>query len=250
MAWMSCRLGWVVCVLALCLGVPSAWANPIVADLSNYRISMDASFIGTRMFLFGARNDPGDVVVVVRGPEKNFMIRKKEKIAGMWVNIDRSKYYGVPDFYAIASSRPLEEIASPGLLARLGIGFESLLVPSRAMSSPEDEQQFARALMQHQQQKQLYQADPLALKFMAETLFKTTIPFPDTIPAGEYTAEIYLISGGEISGMQAIPIRVEKSGIDALVYHYAHHWPLFYGISAIIIALSAGWFAGRLFEKT
>jgi hypothetical protein len=42
---------------------------------------------------------------------------------------------------------------------------------------------------------------------------------------------------------------VRKVGIDAFLYDYAHRHPLFYGITAVILALSAGWFAGRLFEK-
>ena len=84
---------------------------------------------------------------------------------------------------------------------------------------------------------------------MAETLFKTVIEFPDDIPPGDYTAEIYLISGNEVAGMQSIPIKVVKSGLDAFVYAYAHDHPIFYGISAVVLSLSAGWFVGRDFER-
>ena len=80
-------------------------------------------------------------------------------------------------------------------------------------------------------------------------LFKTTIEFPDNIPPGDYTAEIYLISNGDIIGMQSTPIRVVKSGLDAFVYNYAHTSPILYGITAVVLALFIGWFGGRLFEK-
>lgn len=229
--------------------VPAS-ATPVVADLSNYAVAMDANFIGTRLFLFGARADAGDVVVVVRGPSRNFLVRKKEKIAGLWVNRDRAKFFGVPDFYALASSRPLADIGSAALWRSLGIG-ETALLSSIGMPQDAGEQaEFTRAFLQYQYKRRLYREAPAVLDFMGETLFKTAVDFPDTIPPGRYTAEIYLISAGEVAGMQSIPIRVVKSGVDAFVYNYAHNFPALYGISAIVIALCAGWFAGRLFEKT
>lgn len=227
-----------------------AYAAPIVADISNYSIAMDANFTGTRMFLFGARNDTGDVVVVVRGPAKDFLIRKKEKVAGVWVNQSRMKFFGVPVFYSIGSSRPLEDIDSSSLFARLGIGENTLLANYSLGKNISDIADFSHAFLTSHYAKRLYQPSVHKLDFMAETLFKTTIEFPDTIPPGEYTAEIYLISDGDITGMQTIPIQVDKSGIDAFLYNYAHNFPALYGISAIVIALAAGWFAGRLFEKT
>ncbi len=95
-------------LLALMLSIlplPALAVTPIVADISNYRIDIDSGFNGTRIFLFGARNDNGDVVVVVRGPRKDFMVRKKEQIMGIWMNRERMKFFNVPDFYAIIGSK-------------------------------------------------------------------------------------------------------------------------------------------------
>jgi uncharacterized protein (TIGR02186 family) len=228
---------------------PAYAVSPIVADLSNYRINMDSSFNGTRIFLFGARNDSGDVVVVVRGPNKNFIIRKKEEMGGIWINRDRMKFFNVPDFYAIATSKPLAEIEQTELFNRLGIGHDSLLLNAGNAKTRDNMKQFADAFERYQQERRLYMSEPEQVNFMGETLFKTIIEFPDDTPPGNYTAEIYLINNGELAGMQSTPIRVVKSGIDAFLYEYAHHSPVFYGISAIVLALCAGWFGGRLFEK-
>lgn len=226
----------------------SAGASPLVADLSNYRIAIDAGFNGTRMFLFGVRNDNGDIVVVVRGPKKNYMVRKKENYAGVWINHDRMKFYDIPDFYAIASSKPLAEIDKNGLFARLGIGEDNLLNSPLAASPTEKVDEFATAFLNHQHLNLRYSINPDNIGFMSETLFKTVIEFSDNIPPGEYSAEIYLISDGEVIGMQSTPISVVKSGLDAFIYNYAHNSPALYGLSAIILALCAGWLTGRLFE--
>ncbi len=225
-----------------------AQAAPLVADLSNYQIAMDSSFNGTRLFLFGTRNDSGDIVIVVRGEKKDYIIRKKEEFAGIWVNRDKMKFYNVPDFYSIASSKPLSEINQRALFTKLGIGETNLLTPPDEISKMAQFNEFEAAFLDHQRAKQLYNTKTENISFMGETLFKTAIEFSDNIPPGNYTAEIYLISDGEVVGMQSTPISVVKSGLDAFIYNYAHNSPVLYGLSAILLAICAGWFAGRLFE--
>jgi uncharacterized protein (TIGR02186 family) len=220
-------------------------AAPLIADLSNYQITMDSTFNGTRLFVFGTRNDVGDVVVVVRGPTKDYIVRKKEKIAGVWVNAERVKLYDTPDFYAVASSKPLEQITHLPALQALGIGRDQLFV-SRFNAAKNKE--FTDAFMNYQRTRGLYR-QPAELTFMGETLFKTAIDFPDNIPPGMYNAEIYLLKDNAIAGTHTIPIEVEKVGIDAFLYDYAHNKPFFYGLTAVVLALCAGWFAGRLFER-
>jgi len=236
--------------LTLLLMPVRALATPLVGDMSQYRIEMDSSFSGTRLFLFGARNDPGDIVIVVRGEQKDYMVRKKEPIGGIWVNRGRMKFFGMPNFYSVASSKPLSEIDQNGLFRQLGIGQNVLFSPP---SNPELLPKFAeysQAFLKYQHTRKLYSSAPTRLEFMGETLFKTVVEFPDNIPPGDYTAEFYLVSDGEILGMQSAPIKISKTGLDAFLYSYAHQHPFFYGITAIVLALSAGWFAGRLFEKS
>lgn len=236
-------------MLFLLWACPAFAATPVVADLSNYHIEIDSGFDGTRLFLFGARNGNGDIVVIVRGPNKNYMVRKKESIGGIWVNRQRMKFYNVPDFYAVAASKPLEEIEQAGLFEQLGIGQEALLRAPANVRQKATFDEFEGAYLRFQQRQKLYASVPEKVNFMAETLFKTVIEFPDNIPSGIYTAEIYLISDGEVVGMQSLPISVIKSGLDAALYWFAHMHPAYYGLTCVFLALFAGWAAGRLFGK-
>ncbi len=45
-------------------------AKPLDSDLSQNQILIDARFQGQKIFLFGARNLVGDILVIVRGPKK------------------------------------------------------------------------------------------------------------------------------------------------------------------------------------
>jgi uncharacterized protein (TIGR02186 family) len=236
-------------LIAMLISAPTMAATPVLADLSNYRIDIDSGFNGTRIFLFGARNDNGDLVVLVRGPRKNYVVRKKEQIAGLWINRERMKFYNVPDFYAIAGSKAIGDIAQSNIFNQLGIGQDNLLAPPADPKTRASYEQFADAFLRHQRERKLYMQEPEPVNFMGETLFKTVVEFPDNIPPGHYTAEIYLISDGEVMGMQSTPITVVKSGLDAFLYRYAHEYPALYGITAIVLALSVGWGAGRIFER-
>jgi len=241
---------WIAASLALLAMTPmEATASPLLADLSNYQITMDSSFNGTRIFVFGTRNDNGDVVVVVRGPTKDYVVRRKKQVAGLWVNAERVKLYKIPDFYATVSTKPLAELSHSRAFKQLSIGNENLFSTPFEGSRLATYKEFTKAFIAHQQKRGLYRTQPAPLTFMGETLFKTVIEFPDNIPPGMYNAEIYLLADNAIVGTHVLPIEVRKVGIDAFLYNYAHHNPFLYGITAVVLALSAGWFAGRLFEK-
>lgn len=234
-------------LLFLVLPMPAV-AVPIVSDISNYRIDIDARFVGTRLFLFGSRNESGDVVVVVRGPMQDYTVRRKERVAGMWVNRKYIRYKGLPDFYAIASSKPLAELQHPKLAELLKIGESHLFEIEKKASRKLKSIEFERALLKHKAQKQLYHTSG-ELSFMGDTLFKTVFTFPDTITKGNYTAEVYLLKDDQLVGMQVLPIAVRGVGLDSAVSSLAHDHPILYGLLAIALAFGAGWLANRLFKK-
>jgi uncharacterized protein (TIGR02186 family) len=223
-------------------------AMPVVADLSNYHIDIDAHFIGTKLFLFGTREEGGDVVVVVRGPEQRFTVRKKERFAGMWINRKYADFDNMPAFYAVASSKPLESLQHPRMLAALTLRYSEIGSAGETYSRKLDVGEYKAALIHHLEKKKLYRA-PATLQFMGETLFKATLEFPDTLPKGNYTAEIYLIRDDHLIGQQTLPITVRKTGLEATIADMAHEEPVFYGLLSILLALSAGWFANRLFSR-
>ncbi len=232
-------------------------AKPLVSDISSHSITINTSFEGTELMIFGARRELGDVVIVVRGPEHKVTVRRKEKTWGVWINRKKEKYDNVPGFYALASSRPFEEIKKSVYFSALGIGYEDAIRPT--MPNPDDapldvvrevrKLEFAHALLRYLRAEQLYSRAPGEVKFIGETLFKTTVPFPDNMPRGVYSAEVYLIDGGEVIGMQSMPIIVQKSGFDAFIYQAAQEHGYVYGLVAISLALLFGWGASALFQR-
>jgi uncharacterized protein (TIGR02186 family) len=233
--------------LVIALTANITFARPVIADLSLRQVEIDSSFKGTEILLFGARNDAGDVVVVVRGPELSYVVRKKERVAGIWANKKQAIFRDVNGFYVVAASRPLEEMKNNLLLTNLEIGMDNFKLNGDV--SDDTSAEFQKAFIDKQQHDKLYYPVVGEVSFIEDTLFRTIIKIPDNIPRGVYTAEIYLFSDGQLIGLQSTPLVVKKKGFDALVFDFAYKYPAAYGVLAVLIALTAGWGAGVLFRR-
>jgi uncharacterized protein (TIGR02186 family) len=76
--------------LALCI-MPASASEDLVSGLSQDTVQITSNYTGTDIVVFGAiehLEDTGinDVVVVVRGPEANMTVRKKDRVAVIWLN--------------------------------------------------------------------------------------------------------------------------------------------------------------------
>lgn len=220
-------------------------AGPMVADISQSSIQIHSSFNGTELLVFGARNQRGDLVIAVRGPEANVRLRRKERIAGMWMHVDQLRYDHLPMFYAIASTRPLKQIAANYTLHQLGLG-ESAIV---SRSNPEGSPVFNKALRENLAARLRWQEPFGRITYFGESLFKARLHLPSTMPRGAYSIEVYLFDDGHPVAFQTIPLKAFKTGLDARIYDEAQRHAWLYGILAIVMALSGGWIAYRLFQK-
>ncbi len=220
-------------------------AGPMVADISQSSIQIHSSFNGTDLLVFGARNARGELVIAVRGPSNDVRLRQKERIAGMWMNVDQMRYNQLPMFYAIASTRPLKKIAPNYTLHQLGLGEQATV----SQSNPQATAAFNTALRETQERKQRWQEPFGRITYFGESLFKARLHLPSTMPRGNYSVEVYLFDEGKPIAFQTIPLKAFKTGMDATIYDEAQRHPWLYGIAAILMALSGGWLAHRLFKK-
>lgn len=242
-------------LLVLMLAQP---ATALVTDLSNKRIEIRYSFSGAELILFGAvgstnidvRQDDYDVVIVVRGPESAAVVRKKDKVGAIWVNKDSMRFPSAPGYYAVAATRPLKEIANPVAFASYGIGFHNLPLVADSgsglmMPSPE----FRDALFRLRSGEGLYRQERDEVAIIGQGLFRTNVHLPANVPVGEFIVETFIFQHGSMRSRNRIALTVDKEGFERAAYNYAHNYPFWYGITAVLVALGAGWLAGVLGKK-
>ncbi|MCX8230993.1 MAG: TIGR02186 family protein, partial [Alphaproteobacteria bacterium] len=110
-------------IIALSAGSASqAIAQSLVVDMSESSISITSSFTGKDIILFGAVDMPSDIVVIVQGPREKMVVRRKGRVSGIWMNRRSVTFPDVPAYYAVASNRPLDEIASQTVRAQYRMG--------------------------------------------------------------------------------------------------------------------------------
>lgn len=237
-------------LLALLLSCArDAAAQPLVADLSSHEISITTGFAGTELLLFGATEGEGDVIVVVRGPAGPATVRRKSRVLGIWINTDSVRFEGVPSFYRVASSRPLDQVGTPGMRQRHQIGVGAVNARPPEGTPPERLSEFRDGLVRAKLREGLWDDTPGQVSFMGPKLFRTTISFPPNVPTGIYNVEVFLVKDGREIGAQTAPMRVKKTGIGARIYDFAHRHAALHGLVAVLIALAAGWAASVAFRR-
>ncbi len=225
--------------------------QPLVADLSKHLVAITTAFDGTDVLLFGATDGPGDVVLVVRGPPKRKVVRKKDRIAGLiWANRDSVTFRNVPAFYRVFANRPLEQIAPRSVLARHQIGTENLAFEKIDQSVAESfVPGFRAALVRLKQRQNLYGKGTEPVRQLANRLFRAELHFPANVPTGSYSVEVYLIRNGDVVSAEITPLVISKIGLGAEIFDYAHQQAPLYGLGAIVVAIVTGWLAAVLLRR-
>jgi len=243
-------------VLLLLLSPFTAKANQsLVTDISSHLISVTSDFTGTDLLLFGTikslrENNParhGDIIIAVRGPHKDLLVRKKERVLGIWANTQAVNMERIPGFYALASNRPIEEIADQGTLERLKLGPARLSYNSQ--NPGEEFDLFKDAIIRQRQNENLFIKNEKGVQFLGNQLFRAFIHFPANVPVGNYVSEVYFFEDGDLISAQTSPLFIKKFGLGRTIYDFANQYPALHGIIAILFALIAGWVASAIFRK-
>ncbi len=245
---------WAIGLIALCVVLGGAETlaqeSTLVIDLSQEVVAITTGFAGTNVILFGAIEGSSDVVVVVRGPDRPVVVRRKSRVLGVWINTSQMTFERVPGFYAVAASGPLSEIATETVRARNEMGLEFLRLDlPRAKASANVAADWRQGLIRNHQKLGLYQANVEPVTVLFSRLFRAEVHLPATVPTGIYQVHVYLLRDGRIVSAQTRGLEVTRIGAEAAVYDFAHQRSALYGLIAILVALVAGWAGHMVFRK-
>jgi uncharacterized protein (TIGR02186 family) len=234
----------------LAMSAANARAQPLVADLSQHLVAITAGFTGADIVMFGATDGPGDVIVVVTGPPKPTIVRRKGRLAGIWVNRESMLFADAPTFYGVASSRPIDEILPPQQLDRHQIGVDHIrLLPPNPEARRDDIPEFREALVRARRRDGLFAIEPGKVTFLGERLFRARMVLPAKVATGTYRVQVLLVRDSQVVTVQTTPLLVSKIGFSADVFDFAHQDSAFYGLLAILMAAAAGWTAAAAFRR-
>jgi uncharacterized protein (TIGR02186 family) len=226
---------------------------------STEEIPIGSDFKGADFTLFGALNNIDqlmleighyDIVVTLEGPRSYNTVRKKERVAGMWINTEAVTFIPLPGSYAIASTREVNLIASEGTLSAMGLGFDHLPLRPAAMSGTSSHvDEFQDAFRRLKLASGSYQNHSTGVRLERTGLFWATLRLPANVPNGLHTARAYLFRDGNPIAQRELTLRVVKSGMEQAISNAARETPIAYGFLCVLLALVTGWSASILFRK-
>jgi uncharacterized protein (TIGR02186 family) len=245
------RLALILLVLVLATPRGAGAAEPLLlTDLTTHYIAITTGFTGQDVVLFGATDGQGDVIVVVRGPLRDTAVRRKSKVAGIFINTRQLTFTAAPSYYAVYSTKPLDEVMPPALRALQEIGVANLrLNVAEEGHTPEDIADFRAALIRERQRQNLFTESVGGFNFRSDQLFHLALKFPANVPTGNYTVQIFLVRNKQVVSGETSPLFISQAGIDADVNDFADRQALLYGVIAVVGAAMAGWLASLPFRN-
>jgi uncharacterized protein (TIGR02186 family) len=244
---------WAICATLIALAAaPALGREELAAGLSQDTVAITSTYNGTDLVVFGAierprENGEYDIVTVVRGPDARMTVRRKDRIAGIWINDARARLSGMPAYYFLAASRPLDAIAPPAMRQSLGLGLANL-VPAKAASDG-DLAPYRRALIRNQTRRKMYGENPYGVEMIGPTLFRVHVPLPAGAPRGAYVVQVFLFRGGDLLSAHSAPLFVDQAGLERKVFAFAHRRPWLYGLFTVMLAVLIGWLSSLVFGK-
>jgi uncharacterized protein (TIGR02186 family) len=227
----------------------------LVPDVSQHEVQLRQGFTGTELLLFGAILDPYgfragrdyDIVVVLKGPTQSIAVREKRKVAGIWVNAASAEFRSAPSYYAIASTRPIDQIVDDKTAAIYELGLPWLQLSPIGAIDPQVLARFSSGLVDLRMRGGLYRQDSSGVAVSEQVLYQARMKLPSNVPAGTYTAETFAISKGKVVATATTHVEVRKYGVEGALADFAEDGAFFYGLLTVSISILMGWLAGRIF---
>jgi len=224
----------------------------LVSTIAPELISISANYSGSSVVAFGAVQaskkpaHPYDVIVTVTGPQQSVVTRRKERVAGVWLNKGSQTFTDIPSFLGVFANRPIDAIASADLLREQRIGLKRALFADSG--APKDDP-YLDNLIKIRTEEQLYNEQPKGVTFLSPTAFRVDIPLPQSVLTGDYKVEFRVFSDGVPLAHNVSAFRVAKVGVEEFVIQAASDYSLLYGLATTFMALLMGWMASVVFRK-
>jgi len=231
------------------------FSNSVVAeayfDISENNIKIETNFIGKEVIIFGILNDNQETIMTIKGPEKNALIQKKERILGFWFNTKKITYNQIPSIFFIASSNEIEDILPTSTIIKEELSFDYLLenkTSQRNFISDISLDTWMSNFVRIKKNKNLFKE--YEIENIDNKLFQTRIFFPAKSIPGEYKVNVYQIKDNLILNKKEKVITLKKSGIGNQIYNFAHKNAAAYGLFTILFAILSGFLAATLFRRS
>jgi uncharacterized protein (TIGR02186 family) len=247
--------------LGLAIAASPAAAERLVTSISRHQVSVNSSFTGTSIVLFGTiepdtprsrLRSAYDLVVTVTGPKHTVVERRKERVLGIWTNVGSRTFLNVPSYLAVMSNQPIDQITNPETIRELQLGLADKLLPQQLGGDVGDvarDDPFRVNFLRLKTQHRLYLQKDNGVTLLTPTVFRAEIPLPAEAPIGNYDVDVKVFAEGKLLNRANSAFEIVKVGFEQFVATAAMDYGLLYGLATAMMAIMTGWLASIVFRR-
>jgi uncharacterized protein (TIGR02186 family) len=252
-------LAFAATLAATAAGAQEPIPENIQIGLSTDRVAITADFSGADLTIFGSlenadpqvsRQGRYDVIVVLEGPTRNVVVRRKGRFLGMWINMESETFASVPSSYSVATTRMPQDITAPNNYRQLSLGADNLHIePIESDSPPATIGEFRAALRERKAASGLFSMRVGGVEFLSQSLFRASLNLAPNVPVGTHKARAFLFRNGVFIRESSAQLAIVKSGFEQRIASAAVDHSFFYGLFAVGLAMLTGWLGRIVFRR-
>jgi uncharacterized protein (TIGR02186 family) len=247
-------------VMGIVVLIGSIVAGPahamLTAKANHDHITIDFFYHGSTVSVRG-ESDPGvDLVIKLSSPEGHQVLKQKGKVGGvLWMNVGQLKFGKTPDFYAVYTTKKLDEMLSRDEQEKHVIGYAALQnhVEVTPVANAGEKATWFKEFVKFQEDSNVYT--------QSEGKISTTVnadnrqeyfiltDWPYQAAPGDYLVTVYAVKNGKVVEQAESKVNVEQVGAVKMLANMAKNNAALYGFLSVGIALSAGFGVGLVFRK-
>lgn len=219
-------------------------------NLAKDSIDITTGFSGEYLEVFGLKPEgDGELVVVVKGPDIDVLVRRKDNVMGGWINRSSLVFENVSSFHRVAATDDPKVIASLDVLDKHEISLENSRFMTREAVDMQTFDAFKAGLIREKIAADVFAEGWQSLDLLNDKFFRASFYFPDNLEFGDYLVEALYFEDGELLQRATKSLRVEQVGMSAKIQAFSRDIPWLYGVLCVFLALYTGWFSHKLRQR-
>ena len=241
----------VVGLIAVCL-LPGLAApapdspGPLLVEPA--RVEVGLSFNGATLTVSARIPDGYEAAVRLSSGVERLELKQKGRVGGvLWMSVGDVVYEEAPVVYQLLTTAPLATLAPAAVLDEWKLGYATVIVSADEIAAG-----MFLDLITLKERGGLYVTREGGLHVTRDdegARVEGQFVLPASVRPGDYTLDLIGFSAGRPSRLGSTTVVVERVGTVRLMWSLAMTHGLFYGTTAVVIALVAGLLTGLLFRS-
>ncbi len=237
----------------LALAVLASSASAMTAKANHDDIKIGLTYNGSSVSISGMTDRDVDLIMKITAEDATEKLMRKDKAAGMWMNVEELTIEHVPEVYYLRSTRDPELILNPEQRNQYVIGYPALK-EKIDLQPAKDNAQRTKLLddfIKYKEDGKVYNVSVGDVDVNPEDggeSYYTIMDWPYQAPPGQYQVDVYAVKNGQVIDTATSQVLVEQDGVVKSLSDLAKNNGAVYGLAAIGVSVTAGFGVGVVFK--